>query len=645
MPIQCDTKKEKTILYPGFGEKLFSLVTDNLPRGIAKDKKSVVTFFHDEEDLCFDQSCTYAWLKGDVSGTKSLTSENFKRILLFYIGKNGLNTFDEINNWVALGPRRYEDVLCSEEIQTKLRSKNMLTAVDPNEEMAERRRLWLRLVQRVFAFSADKISSNYLGNAAFADCNLIIIQGPPGFGKTTFLDRLWTDPGIRARYDMVFRASCDPKIPPEVFLDHCLRKLLSKEDLSPGHSTVLNADLQRSLRGKHIIFLVDNLSSPAEINVLRPLVQLGCLFVVATRSLDVARQAEYANVVELTAYSIKDVLEYYSTNYTKEYSLLTQEEMCQLADAVCYNPLGLNIALRRVAEEGCETVMKKIRLAPSILKNNVFEDLHKPLWIAYSSLGEEDKKRFRSLGTLPGLADYDEERLGWFWGVPRALANEILVRLEKEAGLVRRDSQQEGLWHIHPQVLNYARVQIKASPIRERCIFHLYSVRIALRAKRPAMLQQIGKKKMRFEIFRTYWGLVREEGRRKRTPILLTELRRLVDPSYSTDWSIFNQFASNCSLDEYGWGYRNYLESELDIWFFFIYLFMMGVIRGLQRLGFAFGVIRETSVLLGLLNVSLLSGAVIWMILIILRDLRRRYEWGLLWHRLVITKEIGTMHG
>ena len=128
-------------------------------------------------------------------------------------------------------------------------------------------------------------------------------------------------------------------------------------------------------------------------------------------------------------------------------------------------------------------------------------------------------------------------------------------------------------------------------------------------------------------------------------PILLTELRRLVDPSYSTDWSIFNQFTSNCSLDEYGWGYRNYLESELDIWFFFIYLFLMGVLGGLQRLGFAFGLIKETSVLLGLLNVFLLSGAFIWMILIILRDLRRRYEWGLLWQRLVSNKKIWTMHG
>ena len=120
MPVQCDTKKEKAMLYPGFGEKLFSLVTANLPHGFAKDKKSVVAFLRDEANLCFDPSCTYAWLKGDVVGTKSLTPDNFRRILLFFIGMNELNTIDEIHRWVALGPRRYEMVICSDEVQLKL---------------------------------------------------------------------------------------------------------------------------------------------------------------------------------------------------------------------------------------------------------------------------------------------------------------------------------------------------------------------------------------------------------------------------------------------------------------------------------------------------------------------------------------------
>ena len=79
---QCDVKKEKTPKkYPAFGETLFSIATENLPAGVTKDKNSVVAFFRTQDRLGFDPSCTYAWLKGDVIGSKPLVAENFKRIL------------------------------------------------------------------------------------------------------------------------------------------------------------------------------------------------------------------------------------------------------------------------------------------------------------------------------------------------------------------------------------------------------------------------------------------------------------------------------------------------------------------------------------------------------------------------------------
>ena len=135
------------------------------------------------------------------------------------------------------------------------------------------------------------------------------------------------------------------------------------------------------------------------------------MLVVTIRCLGVARQADYSNVIELTAYSISDVLEYYTKNYAARPSPVNQEKLIQLAEMVCFNPLGLNIALRRVAEEGWESVMEKVRLAPSIWKEDVFEDLHKPFWLSYSSLSAEDQDKFRRLGALPTLASYDEERL------------------------------------------------------------------------------------------------------------------------------------------------------------------------------------------------------------------------------------------
>ena len=472
MVVQYDMSKEKVLSYPAFGEKLFSIVSASLPPGGAKDKRSVVAFFRDEENLGFDTSCTYAWLKGDVLGSKPLRVENFKRILIFYIGKSGLNTIDEITSWIASGPKRYEEVLVSEEIQNRMRAKKILSlAIDHNKDQAERQKTWARLKHLVLSSATFDVSLTSLESTASIKSNIVIIQGPPGYGKTMFLKRLWSDLEILSRFDDVFQICCDSKMPPEAFLDFCLRKLLPEGDWQPDCPMVLTANSKKAIQGRRIVLLADNVSSVEEISALKPLRDLGCLLVVATRSLEVARLANYSNVIELIAYSNHDVLEFYSKNYTKQSLLIPQEILFQLAEVVCYNPLGLRIALRRVAEEGWEAVMKKIFLAPSICKEDIFEDLHKPLWLAYSSLNEKDQKRFRSLGVLPNLACYDEERLSRFWGVSKKLVNEILVRLEKEAGLVRRSTTQNGQWHIHPQVLNYARFQLKASSYRDKSYF------------------------------------------------------------------------------------------------------------------------------------------------------------------------------
>ena len=266
-----EAKKEKSDQkYPAFGAKLFSIVTDNLPDGGVKDKKSVVTFFRKEDHLYFDASCTYAWLKGDLLGSKPLIPENFKRILLFYMGKNGLRTLDEIHGWIALGPKRYEAVLSSEEVQKALHSKKIMKqTLNHGTELSERQRLWSRVVHLVCA--ASDYDHFQRGRIASVETNLIIIQGPPGVGQTTLLNRLGADPLVKSRFDEVFQASCHSKMSPQTFLDFCLRKLLPGEDWLPGQKMVLRADLQKAIQGKRILFLIDNLSSPEEINRLKPL--------------------------------------------------------------------------------------------------------------------------------------------------------------------------------------------------------------------------------------------------------------------------------------------------------------------------------------------------------------------------------------
>lgn len=627
MDAGCDVKwKSTTKKYPAFGEKLFSIVSENLPNGVVKNKSSVVTFLHQQSELSFDTSCAYAWLKGDLAGQKPLVAENFKRILLFYLGKKGLSTQEELNALIAMAPRRFEDVMSSAEIKKKLQTTKIFDLHSRQENLARRQQVWSRLLDLVLKMAA--ISNDRQVN----ESRLIIIQGPPGVGKSMFLKRLWSDSIVQARFDLILRATCDAKMSPQTFLDFCLRKLLPDEAWHPGNPIALQSDLQEAIHDKKVLILADNLSTLEEIEVLTPLCDLGCLLVVSTRCLIVARQANYSNVIELAPYSESDVREYYSKYYAAHPSLVTQEKLIQLAEMVCFNPLGLDIALRRVAEEGWETVMNKVNLAPSFMKGNVYEDLHKPFWLAYSSLKIDDQEKFRRLGILPPLASYDEERLSLLWGVSKTKANEILLRLEKEAGLAYR-CPGSSCWHFHPQVLNYARYLHGERSFSLRVLSHFYPMRMAWHEKRPRQYHHMYKRGVKSEVVKKYWQMIREECKRRRMPIVLAELRRLVDPSYSTDWSVFSQLTSNCTLEDYIWGYRNYLAGEIDIWVFFIYLFLVGVISGLQSLAFHYGLIQESSIPLGIFNLFLMNTAAVWAFHIVLRDLRRRYDWGQLWQK------------
>ena len=55
---------------------------------------------------------------------------------------------------------------------------------------------------------------------------VIVIQGPPGVGKTMWLERLQADPSIQARFDDIFYVSCDSGTSSRTFLDFWLRKIM-----------------------------------------------------------------------------------------------------------------------------------------------------------------------------------------------------------------------------------------------------------------------------------------------------------------------------------------------------------------------------------------------------------------------------------
>ncbi len=257
-------------------------------------------------------------------------------------------------------------------------------------------------------------------------------------------------------------------------------------------------------------------------------------------------------------------------------------------------------------------MISKILLVPSICKDAVFEDLHKPFWLAYTSLCPEDQERFRQLGALPLLASYDDERLSRLWGISKAMTREVLVRLEKEAGLSYRSADGRGDWQFHPQVINFARCLLHEIPFHQRWKISLKIIHLALQEKRPGQFHHPYKCGMRPEIAQIYCHMLWQERKRRRLPIVLSELQGLINPFYSTDRSIFTQLASNYSLEDYLWGHHLYLEGSGDVWLSMAYLLGLATLEGLQYLTAHLSWFKQMSILFGLLQWFTSAVGVIW---------------------------------
>ena len=161
-------------------------------------------------------------------------------------------------------------------------------------------------------------------------------------------------------------------------------------------------------------------------------------------------------------------------------------------------------------------------------------------------------------------------------------------------------------------------------------------MQVAYLEKRPSQFHYVYRRGIKWKVVKKYLQMIRAEGKRRRLSFVLAELRRFVNPSYSTDWSIFTQLTENCTLEEYIWGYRNYLAGGLDIWVFFAYLFLIGVIGGLERLAIHCELLDEDSVVFRVINLFLIGCAIVWAFHLVLRDLRRRYDWGQLWQTVTV---------
>ncbi len=318
---------------------------------------------------------------------------------------------------------------------------------------------------------------------------------------------------------------------------------------------------------------------------------------------------------------------YFRDNYSGD---LTDEiigYLTHIADFVGNNPLGLSIALRRVAEEGWEVVLQKLSLASPICQEDISMDLYRPLWTAYEALPREYQNFFVKLSKLAELRWYDEDHLSIYWNVLIQRANDILLRFEKEAGFTHRLSEEKPYaWVFHHQVMLFAKSLMCHCSVKDRIQIYCSRIQMAWQQKRPCEITNLFHAPSFGEVIRFFRWSTQEKRRLIRIPYALDFLHSIFVPFKSSNWKILNDFSRNFSAQHYFWGAKLYLLSLIDGAFLWVLLLanLANLLVGLKVLpfqGFRFPV-RNDFLLIALL-------AAIGVVFI--REIHRRYDWGQLW--------------
>lgn len=613
--ILMDQERTKTS-YKLFGKRLLDIVVQNLPPGQTRNKPSAVHFMMNEERLGFDRSSIYGWFRGDIVEIKPLVEENFKRILLFYIGRPGLRTIEEIEDFALAGLPEYYDVLQSAEIQQAIAERKVVR-LPPHEKLIVREEIRSHL-------------TNLLETGG-AYTSTIVIQGPPGIGKTLLLERLRDSAKVQAEFSEIYYASCDDQHPLQEWLTLWKKKLLPQVTIEQTPEIFIAEQLRQLKAGGRRLFLVDNVENTHDLTRLRQFCAAMGVLIVATRNLEVSRQVNYRAVIQVKPFLPEEAAEYYRKNYEPSPSNSDLANLAKLADLVGYNPLGLRIALRRVAEAGWNSVLLKLSCAPVLGPAEVTDDLFRPIWLAYESLSASRRRYFRMLAHLPGLKSFTEDFLQLYWGVSKVELYDLLHQFEKEAGILRRIEGEKGSeWVIHQQVQNYAKSLSNGRP-KEFYLSRISRVRTAFRQDRPDHIIHVFDG-VPFHIAMGAIGrMFRERRKFVRWPIWVMYLFRLLNPAYSTSWRILNQYSKNYTVEDFFWGYRMYLEGMIEVAILLIAILLeifTGVIRYFEEhlpwVSLREDLISDVHSSLGFL---LLSNVIIFA----LREFRRLFDWAQLW--------------
>ena len=290
----------------------------------------------------------------------------------------------------------------------------------------------------------------------------LVIYGEPGIGKTTFMESLVNEWGNSFKLqhhfpDGIMTAYLKGKSS-EVTLPYWLRELVGNFNFASLGSVERQSLLQKKLRDKHLLLLIDDVDEPKYAHLLMQADPKKSLTIITTANPDVAMQLSINKnaTIKLGGFSQEQVEDYYRKVTEKE--LIFPDKLKALGEIFDGNPLALFFAFKLLHEQKDDwnLVLKLLNQELSNYPDNIRNGVFLVQKVIYEKvLSPELQQRFRALGSLFKFRQYDLEAFTALWDCSPDIARMILNELENKGGLVIQTG--DDTWDIHGKVLDSAK--------------------------------------------------------------------------------------------------------------------------------------------------------------------------------------------